>query len=301
MDRPFFVADEGGVLVGRPVPSNDVEVAKAYELVRPDDDGAWARAAAALADALPVAKRRVNPMIVDGWRDEIAKTASAPAGDVAILCSVPDGVEYDGAALLDELLKTSHPWIVSLEKSAGRPGVGWHWAIDGLPGRVFVSSFEPPRDARFVSVTGPAGTARVDKVTKRERRIRMLRKADDLGEQRLVWGIVLEPETVDSQGDIYSADEIARAAHLWMEQFQNTGYMHERLVNEGVRPVESYCAPCDFDLNGQQVKAGTWILCVHVLSDPLWAQVKAGELTGFSIGGYAQRVPAQQVDGQPTG
>ena len=33
------------------------------------------------------------------------------------------------------------------------------------------------------------------------------------------------------------------------------------------------------------------MLAVRVLSDELWDRVKSGDLTGFSIGGSARRVP----------
>ena len=44
------------------------------------------------------------------------------------------------------------------------------------------------------------------------------------------------------------------------------------------------------------MRKGTWLLAVHILADDLWAQVKDGQLTGFSIGGAARRVP--EVEGQ---
>lgn len=124
--------------------------------------------------------------------------------------------------------------------------------------------------------------------------ITFLRKDDpaaDAGaaEQRLVYGIVLEPETTDSQGDIYDAAAIESAAHGFMANYQNVGHMHTALVNDGAEVVESYIAPVDFELSGQSVKLGTWVLVVHISSDLLWDQVKSGELTGFSIGGYAER------------
>jgi DNA adenine methylase len=40
------------------------------------------------------------------------------------------------------------------------------------------------------------------------------------------------------------------------------------------------------------------LLGVRVLSDDLWAQVKDGKLTGFSIGGSARRVP-EATRGEP--
>lgn len=123
-----------------------------------------------------------------------------------------------------------------------------------------------------------------------DRCIAFVRK-DEAVERRLVYGIVLEPETTDSQGDIYSPDEIEQAAHQFMADYQNVGHMHRALVNDGAEIVESYIAPADLEIGGQAVKAGTWILVIHVTSDTLWEQVRSGELTGLSIGGYAERTP----------
>ncbi len=108
-------------------------------------------------------------------------------------------------------------------------------------------------------------------------------------EERYVLGIVLEPETVDAQKDVYSPAEVREAAHRFMEEYQNVGLMHRGLVNQKVKILESYLAPAAFPLDGTQVRKGTWLLAVRVLDDALWGQVKSGELTGFSIGGSAVR------------
>ncbi|MGH9889025.1 MAG: XkdF-like putative serine protease domain-containing protein [bacterium] len=118
-----------------------------------------------------------------------------------------------------------------------------------------------------------------------EKRIPLL-KTD---EERYVLGVVLEPETVDAQDDIYSAAEVRDAAHRFMEQYRNVGFMHRGLVNERVKILESYLAPTSFSLDGAQVRKGTWLLAVRVLDDELWGQIKNGELTGLSIGGSARR------------
>jgi DNA adenine methylase len=110
-------------------------------------------------------------------------------------------------------------------------------------------------------------------------------------DERFVLGIVLEPEQVDAQKDIYSAAEIRSAAHRFMEEFQDVGLMHKMRVNGAVKIVESYLAPADLTIAGTHIKQGTWLLGVHVLSDALWEDVKDGKLTGFSIGGSARRVP----------
>ncbi|MBN2196397.1 MAG: DNA adenine methylase [Polyangiaceae bacterium] len=116
-------------------------------------------------------------------------------------------------------------------------------------------------------------------------------KGLDPNDERYVLGIVLEPEVVDAQGDIYSVDEIRAAAHRFMEEFGGLGLMHRLRVNGQVKVLESYLAPTDFALGELTVRKGTWLLAVRVLSDELWDRVKSGELTGFSIGGSARRVP----------
>lgn len=106
-------------------------------------------------------------------------------------------------------------------------------------------------------------------------------------EERFVLGVVLEPETVDAQKDIYSAGEVREAAHRFMEEYQNVGFMHRQLVNDKERILESYVAPADLELGGGHVKKGTWLLAVRVEDDQLWKQVKDGSISGFSIGGNA--------------
>ncbi len=122
-----------------------------------------------------------------------------------------------------------------------------------------------------------------------------LLKGTDPADERFVLGIVLEPEVVDAQGDIYSADEIRQAAHRFTEEFGGLGLMHRMRVNDQVKILESYLAPVDFDIAGVTVRKGTWLLGVHVISDELWGQVKEGALTGFSIGGTARKVPEPAV------
>ena len=121
-------------------------------------------------------------------------------------------------------------------------------------------------------------------------------KGVDPEDERFVLGVVLEPEVVDAQGDIYSAGEIRQAAHRFMEEFGGLGLQHHLKVNDQVRVLENYLAPGDFDLNGREVRKGTWLLAVRVRSDELWSQIRGGDLTGFSIGGSARRVPEKNDD-----
>jgi len=123
-------------------------------------------------------------------------------------------------------------------------------------------------------------------------------KGVDPEDERYVLGIVLEPEVVDAQGDIYSVEEIRQAAHRFMEEFGGLGLMHRLQVNGQVRILESYLAPVDFEIGGVKVRRGTWLLAVRILSDELWERVKDGSLGGFSIGGSARRIPETAADAQ---
>lgn len=115
-------------------------------------------------------------------------------------------------------------------------------------------------------------------------------------EERFVMGIVLEPEPFDGKGDaqqdVYSEDEVRTAAHKFMADFRNLGLMHTTFVNGSVKILESFLAPASFDMGGIKVKKGTWLMAIRVIEDNLWADIKAGKLTGFSIGGTAVRKPA---------
>jgi site-specific DNA-adenine methylase len=128
----------------------------------------------------------------------------------------------------------------------------------------------------------------VDDLFEGTREIKLAKAADT--EERFVLGIVLEPDTVDAQNDVYSAEEVRSAAHKFMERFQNIGHMHKDLINSKAKILESYLAPIDFTVGDQKVKKGTWVMATRVSDDKLWKTVKAGDLTGYSIGGSAKRV-----------
>lgn len=117
---------------------------------------------------------------------------------------------------------------------------------------------------------------------------RLLKAVDD--ERQLIYGIVLEPDTVDAQGDIVRAADIEKAAHAFLIHSRVVGDMHTRPAEAEV--VESYIAPADFTLGGQVVKRGSWVMVVHVSDPELWAAVKDGKYTGFSVGGFGRRIRA---------
>jgi DNA adenine methylase len=67
-----------------------------------------------------------------------------------------------------------------------------------------------------------------------------------------------------------------------------------------VKILECYITPVEFTIGEVHVKKGTWIMAVRVIDDALWESVKTGDLTGFSIGGSARRVPEPNANKAPT-
>ena len=112
-------------------------------------------------------------------------------------------------------------------------------------------------------------------------------------EQRLVYGIALEPDVVDSQQDFEKESTIEETAHQFLIKSRIT-YKEHKEKTPSVKVVESYIAPQDleFEHNGinHKAKKGSWILVTHIGDDSIWEQIQKGELTGYSIRGYANRV-----------
>lgn len=121
-------------------------------------------------------------------------------------------------------------------------------------------------------------------------------KAD--ADERRVTGVVLQPEVVDAQGDIYSAQVIKDAAHAFLAQYNERnklGVQHSvkagspvSMFPKGLYLVESYVTPVEMVINGKVVKKGSWLMTVFVEDDEIWAKVKSGGIRGFSIGGVAK-------------
>ena len=104
-----------------------------------------------------------------------------------------------------------------------------------------------------------------------------------------VYGVVLEPDLEDSQGDKVTAAEIEKACHRYMVESQKADVQHNE-VQAGVHLIENYIAPQDLLVEGEPVTKGAWVQAWQI-NDPLVKQeVDDGLLTGFSIGGAGVRM-----------
>jgi len=101
---------------------------------------------------------------------------------------------------------------------------------------------------------------------------------------------VLVPEVTDHQGEVVSADEIEEAAHAYMLDSQAGSYMHREII-DGIHLVESFIVRADSTINGVAIKSGTWIVGWKIDNPELREQIRAGKITGMSIGGSAEKYP----------
>src|SRR5699024_7984040 len=75
-------------------------------------------------------------------------------------------------------------------------------------------------------------------------------------EQQLVYGVVYEPDVEDAHGDIMSATEIEKAAHIFVKDARNIDTQHDFESGVG-EVVESYIAPTNFTLGEQEIVKGS--------------------------------------------
>ncbi len=165
----------------------------------------------------------------------------------------------------------------------------WPWSVQDVVGLI---KGQPLAEVPMLRDSVRALTSAAEtEIAKRVVRVGTI-KAE--GDEHYVLGIVLAPDEMDAQNDVYSADEVRKASERFMEHHRNMGLMHKGHVNDKVQIVENYLAPADFNLGDTLVKKGTWMMACRINDPDLWAAVKSGELTGFSIGGSAIRQPTKE-------
>lgn len=148
-------------------------------------------------------------------------------------------------------------------------------------------------------------------------------KKDEL---RYSLGIVYEPGEEDTQGEFATAEEIRKAHWAFAKrrhdlckhgevllkalaadecvdikidcgELEKVAFLddeHRQLEDDRALGViiDDYQAAVDQEINGQRVKAGTWLIGVE-WSPEMFAKIKRGERQGFSMYGRAERVKAE--------
>ena len=108
-------------------------------------------------------------------------------------------------------------------------------------------------------------------------------KAD--AENHYVTGIVYEPMAEDSHGNYMTEAEITKAAYYFAKNGDKVDLQHSFEPLEGATVVETWIAKADFDIGGEAVKKGTWLMTVEVTDESVWESIEKGDITGFSMGG----------------
>lgn len=125
--------------------------------------------------------------------------------------------------------------------------------------------------------------------------------AKDAGDEHFALGVVMEPDSEDTQGDVVVVEDIEKSQQGFMEAYAvgygektakrgHMGKMHKSVVDGKVVILESYITKQEETYGDEIVKKGSWLMAVRVKDDAMWEEVKKGDLTGFSIGGMATRI-----------
>lgn len=125
--------------------------------------------------------------------------------------------------------------------------------------------------------------------------VRFFAKQDEESEKKLLYGVVYEPDLEDACGDVMTSDEIEKTAHEFLQFYRNIDTEHNLLAGAGV-VVESYIAPVNFNIGGNEIKAGSWVL-VTKANDEIWEAWKNGDITGYSMFGISRET--QVSKGEP--
>ena len=108
-------------------------------------------------------------------------------------------------------------------------------------------------------------------------------KAD--AESHFVTGVVYEPMEEDTHGNYMTEDEITKAAYWFFKNGNKVDLQHSFEPLDNAAVVESWIAKADFEIDGEPVRKGTWLMTVEVTDEGVWDGIEKGEITGFSMGG----------------
>lgn len=218
----------------------------------------------------------------------------------------PDDPDHDDCEVLAWWAPSNARENSALRAEAKR-GTDWHAIDRAVPQGVFkatdpVELLKEQPTSEGVHIDGATWDKKKRKRSDEPERAREIPDADEIDvkvvkadrAKQLVYGIVLEPHRVDSQGDWEDHADIEKAAHRYLGQTFQHGVtdlvnLQHRWDAPGVFPVESYVAPADFELNGERIAKGSWVLVMKVADPATWQEVLDGHWGGFSVEGTGRR------------
>ena len=110
-------------------------------------------------------------------------------------------------------------------------------------------------------------------------------------EQRMAMFVVLSPDEIDLHGDTYSTEEVEKACNNFNTTSMKANLFH-KVETEDAKIVQSFINPADFTTDdGREIKKGAWLQWWSFpeteIGEKIWKAVKAGDITGVSIGAMA--------------
>lgn len=221
--------------------------------------------------------------------EKAASLLTAAQGDTPTTLFDQGVVEAVGLdSIMSKVGGLSGDWVICAKDSQeNRKAIaGPTFQIKSRSDLIFATSADLEDSSSVEWVTGTPTEELLKFALSDEHSVRLIKSAE---EERIVFGVVLEPDEVDSQNDTIPAEEIRKAAHTFMQEYGTLGIQHGENAGGKLAILESFIAPVEFEVSGEVVKAGSWLMKERVVDDGLWSQVKKGDLTGFSIGGSAIR------------
>jgi hypothetical protein len=113
--------------------------------------------------------------------------------------------------------------------------------------------------------------------------IQVIRKSDELG---IIWGYASVADVVDLQGDVVPQDELIQAVYQFMTDYY-AGQASIRENHESAADV--VLVESTFHVLGTRL---AWFVGVKLNTDELRQAAREGDISGFSIGGWADKEEA---------
>lgn len=112
----------------------------------------------------------------------------------------------------------------------------------------------------------------------------------------IVYGIVYEPDKVDSQGDTANAEEIEKAAYAFMKARNTLNVDRQHNFDN----VDAYVAESWIVKENDPVfpdAVGAWAVAIKVEDEAIKSQIEKGEIKGLSMAGDAKTEALSEEDG----
>jgi hypothetical protein len=116
-------------------------------------------------------------------------------------------------------------------------------------------------------------------------RMEVVRKSDELG---IIWGYASVADIEDLQGDTVPQAELVKAVYQFMQDYYAAAASIRD--NHGDEPAPVVLVESTFHFVGMKLR---WYVGVKLNSEDLLESARKGEISGFSIGGWAQDEEAE--------